>query len=346
MPAKINPSIIPTNNLYHSQFLKHLIRFPYFKKELKASNHSNNKIPIKVYIINNEIINNLKQKYDLKKVINEYLNNLLNNICYANVDQYYPQISKILNEKYIGYINNIKQLETTGAIQFNENEKKLNLKNLDKHQSKFIYIDNIEIIDENFALFLNQIFNNSLRLLLTYYVVIEKKILLIINVNQSFIYEIANFNQNGNDIIIEYLIEVKYEPIFQNIDISKYIFDTFVKYGIEKLILMGKTINIGNNIFISFHQVKNNLRNSLNIQNQNNEINKNNYPNNISNLQTQTMNPNPIANQIPQNILHNSYLSKSVAPSFHESFDQMNPIDSSQQPFYLIDSGFYHLEIL
>jgi len=343
MPAKINPSIIPTNNLYHSQLLKHLIRFPYFKKELKASNHSNNKIPIKVYIINNEIINNLKQKYDLKKVINEYLNNLLNNICYANVDQYYPQISKILNEKYIGYINNIKQLETTGSIQFNENEKKLNFKNLDKHQSKFIYIDNIEIIDENFALFLNQIFNNSLILLLTYYVVIEKKILLIINVNQSFIYEIANFNENGNDIIIEYLIEVKYEPIFQNIDISKYIFDTFVKYGIQKLISMGNTINIGNNIFISFHQVKNNLRNSLNIQNQNNEINKNNYPNNISNLQTQTMNPNPIANQIPQNILHNSYLSKSVAPSFHESFDQMNPIDSSQQPFYLIDSGFYHL---
>ena len=117
----------------------------------------------------------------------------------------------------------------------------------------------------------------------------------------------------------------------------------FVKYGIQKLISMGNTINIGNNIFISFHQVKNNLRNSLNIQNQNNEINKNNYPNNISNLQTQTMNPNPIANQIPQNILHNSYLSKSVAPSFHESFDQMNPIDISQQPFYLIDSGFNHL---
>ena len=277
--AQINPNIIPTNNLYQSEFLKHLIRFPFFKKEIKASNYSFHKIANKAYIINNEIINKLKLIYDLKKVINVDLFNILNNITYSNVEQNYPQISKILYEKNIGYINNIKQLETTGAIQFKENERKLNYKYLYNNFPMITYIDNIELIDENFALFLNRTFNNSLMMFQTHYVAREEKILMIINVNQSFIYEIASFNQIGGDFNVEYLIKVKYDPMIQNTDIVNYLFNIFATNGIQKLIMMGNTINIGNNILINFHQIKNNLNQSLNIKNSKSENNKNIYTN-------------------------------------------------------------------
>ena len=209
IPAQTNPNIIQTNNIYQSEFLKHLIRLPIFNKEIKASSYSQQKILKKAYIINNEIITILKQKYDLKKVVNKDLNNFLININYSNIDQYYPEICKILHEKNIEYINSIKQLETTGAIQFSEREKKLDYKYLYNNQPNFLFIDNIEIIDENFAKFLNQKFNNSIKMLQTYYVAIEEKILLIICVNQSFIYEIVSFNQNGGDYLFDYLLEIK-----------------------------------------------------------------------------------------------------------------------------------------
>ena len=141
------------------------------------------------------------------------------------------------------------------------------------------YIDNIELIDENFALFLNRTFNNSLMMFQTHYVAREEKILMIINVNQSFIYEIASFNQIGGDFNVEYLIEVKYDPMIQNTDIVNYLFNIFATNGIQKLIMMGNTINIGNNILINFHQIKNNLNQSLNIKNSKSENNKNIYTN-------------------------------------------------------------------
>ena len=328
MPTQVNPNINQTNSLYQSEFLKHLIRLPIFKKEIKASNYSQHKILNKAFIVNNEIINILKRKYDLKKVVNEELNNFLNNnVNYTNVDQNYQKMCTILHEKNIGYINQIKQLETTGAIQFTEKEKNLDWKYLYNNQPNFLFIDNIEIIDENFAKFLEQKFNNSIKMLQTYYVAMEEKILLIIYANQSFIYEIASFSQNGGDYLFEYLLEVKNGQNFANIELAKYIFNILTSNGIHRLILMGNQIPIGNNIFITFHPVKNNTRDNLNKQNPNNAANKNIYPNDNNNLQTQIMNQNLIANKIHQNNLFKKSLSQSVAPT----------------SYYLIDSEFYKL---
>jgi len=344
IPIQINPNNIPTNNSYQSEFLKHLIRFPFFKRELKASNYSSQKNLNKAHIINKEIIKNLKQNYDLKKVINESLNHLSNNVNYGNADQYYPLISKFLNEKNIEYINQIKQLETTGTIQFNENEKKLDYKYLNNNQPNLLYIDNIEIIDENFALFLKQKFNNSLMMLPIYYVAKEEKILLIIDVNQTFIYEITSLSPNGGDIIVEHLIEVKCEQNFEKLGLVNYIVNYLAQNEMQKLLLMKNSIPIGNIFSIKFHQIKNNsLEIGFNFENQKNEINKKYYPINNNTLQAQAKNQSHRDNLIYQNNLFNkSSLSNSVAPIIHGSFD-INPTYTSQQTFYLIDSGFSKL---
>ena len=67
--------------------------------------------------------------------------------------------------------------------------------------------------------------------------------------------------------------------MIQNTDIVNYLFNIFATNGIQKLIMMGNTINIGNNILINFHQIKNNLNQSLNIKNSKSENNKNIYTN-------------------------------------------------------------------
>ena len=298
-----------------------MIRLPIFKKEIKASNYSPHKILNKAYIVNNEIINILKQKYNLKKVVNEDLNTFLININYANTDQYYPEMCKILHEKNIWYINNIKQLETTGAIQFSEKEKNLDCKYLYNNQSNFLYIDNIEIIDENFAAFLNQKFNHGIKILQAYYVVIEENILLIIYVNQSFIYEIVSLSQNGGDYLFEYLLEVKSGQNFEKIELAKYIFHILTSYGIQKLILKGNTIDIGNNIFITFHQIKNSLNQSVNIKNTKSENKQNIYQNKHSNSKSHS-NYNFLDNHITNPSQQSNYLIK----------DELNNIDNNKEP--------------
>ena len=328
IPAQVNPNINQTNNLYQSEFLKHLIRLTILKREIKALNALPHKTLNRAYIVRNEIITNLKKKFELNKVVTEDLNNLLNNVTYANADQYYPQISKILYEKNIGYINNIKQLETTGAIQFSEKEKNLKLNS----QSNFLYIDNIEIIDENFAIFLNQKFNNSINMLLTYYTVTEEKILLIINLKQTYIFEIASLNQNNGDITIEYLMEVKYISRIQNINIANYIFNILVAYGIKKLMSIPNPIMIENNILITFHPINNNFGQGLNIENI-----KNNSHKNINNLPRRNIQRSISAqntNVFPRNFVNSNSLSRSVYMSNDETMNSNIP-NTIQKSYYL-----------
>ena len=97
-------------NIYDSEFLKHILRNIYLKKELFSQNNIfQNKIN-QAYIINSSLINKLKQIYNLKDII-AYLDNnqLLSGLTYNNFDDNYPRISKFLNEKQTNYINIIKK---------------------------------------------------------------------------------------------------------------------------------------------------------------------------------------------------------------------------------------------
>ena len=147
---KLKYSLLKQNNLIEKKPLK-----------LDISNLTTINIK-KAYIIKKDIINKLKRIYNINEVIN-YLNNnhQLNEINYKNLEANYQNLSKFLNENQINYINNIKQIENKANIKFNENEGILVIKTLN-NKSNLKYIDDFEIIDRDFAEFLNKTFNNTI----------------------------------------------------------------------------------------------------------------------------------------------------------------------------------------
>ena len=121
------------------------------------------------------------------------------------------------------------------------------------------YIDNFEIIDTGFAIFLQKYFYQKLKLPLITFCIAENFILLMINYNNEFFYEIANFNLNCN-LSIEYLIHFKNNK-FTNINqFNNYIFQFFIKNGIQKLISSGNPIKTENgSVIFDIYHINNNL---------------------------------------------------------------------------------------
>ena len=93
------------NNRYDSEFLKHLIKFFFFKQELtKPINLQINKL-YKSFLVNNKVIEKLKDIYNLNGIISILYNcNLLTGINFQNCEQSFPQISSFLNQNYPNYI--------------------------------------------------------------------------------------------------------------------------------------------------------------------------------------------------------------------------------------------------
>lgn len=281
-----------TNNsiskpMYQSEFLKHLIRFPFSKQELISPFDFHNNLN-KVYLIKKEVIGKLKEIYSLKKLFEILsINNLLVGISYQNCDSNYSKISKYLNENKSNYINGIKKIEIPGVINFNEIENSFTTKYIDNNPN-LNYIDGFEIIDQEFASFLNQKFYNGLKMFICYYSTIENKILLIINLNQtSYIYEIVSINQDGGDIIIEYLIElkkIKNDTTYDIDSLINFVFQTIRTNGIDKLIKNENLISIDDNLVLSFHPINKafnkNIKKSNFIQLQNKGNNLSNHHDN------------------------------------------------------------------
>ena len=240
------------------------------KKEYFSEIKARTQIPLKLknyskisftqaYIINKEIINKLKQNYNLNGVIS-YLNNnqQLNEINYQNFNENYSKISEFLNENQTNYINSIKQNERQTKIKFNEHEGSFVLKKLNNNND-LKYIDSIEIIDKDFANYLYQIFNNNIAIYKIDYIKIESKIFLIIYYNRNFIYEISSLNEN--DIMtIEYLIEIKKNNMTNDINkLNNYIVNVLLENGIQHLISYGNPINIENRLIFNLLAIKENL---------------------------------------------------------------------------------------
>ena len=96
---------------------------------------------------------------------------------------------------------------------------------------------------------------------------------MIIDFDQTFIYEIIGTNQDKSDMIVEYLIEVlitiKGKSFSYNTtSLNQLIFKYLSTNGIKKLIIMSKNnfITIDNNISLKFHPI-----NKLHEQNTNSE---------------------------------------------------------------------------
>ena len=127
------------------------------------------------------------------------------------------------------------------------------------NNSNLIYIDDFELIDEEFAQYLFQMFNHCLTFYKVDYAKINNKIFLIIYLNQNPIYEIIEIN-NNNIIRVLYLIEIMKNNIINNTyELSNYIGNVLLNNEINKLISYGNVINIGNNLSINLYAINNEI---------------------------------------------------------------------------------------
>ena len=252
-PVNMNAISFKTNNNiineYSSEYLKHLIRFAYLKKELhRPSNLFQNNFS-QAYIINSEIIDKLKKIYNLKElIINLDKNKILNEITYQNFDDNYLKISNFLNKNQVNYINSIKKIETENSIEFTENEKSLKIKYL-CNQIKLKYLNGFEIIDIRFATFLKKIFNNIVILPVIFAAITNNKILTIINEEERHYYEIFSLDPS-NILTFECLMQILVNKIVKDKNyLNGYILNFLIKNDLSSLKSKGNPISLENNNF-------------------------------------------------------------------------------------------------
>ena len=288
------PSITQTNQRYRSDILQHLIRFYFFKKELiSQTNNSQNGFCL-VNVINSQIIKKFKDIYHLKEIYEFIDNNIrLKGITYQNCDNNY---SLILEEIYkTAFLNNdqIRQYENKGGINFTEKENCLEIKKFN-NQPNLEYIEDFEIIDQNFAKFLNQKFGGKLIMTPACYSKIKDMIFMIIKLDKTYALEIVSSNPQDKAFIMDYLIEV----VTMNIPISSQslinsLHSYFIKYEIK---YKRNTFYFNNNIPVVFDLHTKNKKlvdNSANMR-----VSQNN--NSISQIQSTTITdtaPNQMINK-------------------------------------------------
>ena len=217
-------------NKNNSEMLKNLFRFTYFKKELFYQ--SNSSTIFEGFIIKNEIINILKQRYNIFEIM-KFLenNNMLKGISFKNINSFYPSINNYLNNSKPAYMASIKQFEIRDNFSLIGNHGIFYPKYINNNIN-LKYIDKFEIIDKEFASFLSKIFNNHIDLLPINFVFKDGKIILAIKLKQNYIYEISSVN-NSDDIIFENLIEINNNI---NYNFNDYLFKIIFDKGVKKLI--------------------------------------------------------------------------------------------------------------
>jgi hypothetical protein len=127
-------------------FIKHLIKFIFFKKEIQSKTSLFQKGLTKVYAVNRKIILKLLNIFNINEIIrNLNKNKILDQITYFNFDKSY---FKILTFLYDNNINiNIEEIKLT------ENERVLAFHKL-SDQKNLPYLNDFELIDKSFVDFL------------------------------------------------------------------------------------------------------------------------------------------------------------------------------------------------
>ena len=294
-----NPAEDTKNNFnYSSEYLKHLIRTIYFKKEfLNPNSQFQNKI-IQVNLIRKDIINDLKTKFKLNEIILKIENNnsKLEDITYQYFENNYNLILQAINKSDTNYFNSIRQYDSPAAFNFTGEKSKLDYKYIN-NQDKLKYIDNFEIIDTGFATFLQNFFSKNIYLPAANLSIIENLILLIINSNNEFIYEIVSYDSRCV-LTIEFLMELKSSKFINRNQLNNYTFqnDTYneIKNGISSGIqIKDKNNNIIFNVYpINYNNLSNSINNNLTPE-------VNNNMQNVGNNYAQFKQSNIMNNNIP-----------------------------------------------
>ena len=105
-----NSNLPQTKNQYNSEFLYHLIKYVFFKKELFEKNVISTENNFNQgYLLKKELIKLLDERYNFNLLFKELKENkIIEEIEYKNYDENYSKISSFLNEKKTHYINTIK----------------------------------------------------------------------------------------------------------------------------------------------------------------------------------------------------------------------------------------------
>ena len=274
----INLSNINSNN-DKNEFIKQLIRFAFFKKELKYLNNLSEKYVVKGYLVKKNLIIKLKKLYNFKSIIESLENHkLLEEINYQNFEKKYNNISQFFKKNESN--DDIIKKENKD-LNFNNEEDNLKSNCIDNIQN-LKFISDFEIIDQTFSDFLNNIFENNIKIIKVNYAIIGEKILLMINYAQSIIYEIVSLLSTGK-FRVEYLIEIIETDIINNINaLNNCIFKIFLQNNIKTLSSLKNPIKYFPNIIFNIYPVfiLNNIKESFPnlkkyLENKNNKIYKN-----------------------------------------------------------------------
>ena len=258
-----NQSIWDTNNVLSNGMnnpglLKCLIKFIYFKRYLALCQNIN------AFLINKSVIYRLKKHFNLSKLYNNQDSNIksfLEGITYQNFEEYYPNIEQLINQyNNSSFANNNNQNPNSGPI-IDAHERTIFIKYYN-NLPNLKYIDNFEIIDLEFALFLNQVFNNSITLFNVECIKIDNKMLFIIKNFENSIYEMATLNKGGDGLVAEYLIEIltfnnNMMPSMNNSNLQN-----LLKNNIDNIINSNNPHYLGN-ITFNLHKIKPNLNQSF-----------------------------------------------------------------------------------
>ena len=232
-------------------FIKHLIKFSFFKKEIQSKTSSFQKGLTKVYAVNRKIILKLLNIFNINEIIrNLNKNKILDQITYFNYDKSY---FKILTFLYDNNINiNIEEIKLT------ENERVLAFHNL-SDQKNLPYLNDFELIDKSFVDFLKLNIKGITFRQVNFGIINHNKIFLAIEFGEKFFYEIFHLNKELN-YIFEYLIKNEKSKFFgEQSALNNLIFGFLCKKPLLNFNNNKRKneIKLDDNIILNFYQINN-----------------------------------------------------------------------------------------
>ena len=295
----------PNNNINNAEISllhSHLLKYEFSKKEYCIPN---SKFKIAFAIDYNLIKKLIDFNNSIKTIGNP--NNQVKEINYQNAI-----INNQLNSNAINNFN-IRGTSIQDITNLNSEINNFSILQMFNKQPNILYINNFVLIDQEFLAFLLQKINKNIKTCLVYYILIRNKFLMVLKLEQTFMYQISSFNNNEN-FIAEYIIFSNYPTI----DISGYILKIISIYEIQSIINMSMPIFLGNNIPIYIYQINNNNQNQIaNVQNKNigESLNKFGLEKIISDdINAKTYFTRSHSNQIPLKFNNNQPFTKSINP--------------------------------
>ena len=232
-------------------FIKHLIKFSFFKKEIQSKTSLFQKGLTKVYAVNRKIILKLLNIFNINEIIrNLNKNKILDQITYFNFDKSY---FKILTFLYDNNINiNIEEIKLT------ENERVLAFHKL-SDQKNLPYLNDFELIDKSFVDFLKLNIKGITYRQVNFGIINHNKIFLAIEFGEKFFYEIFHLNKELN-YIFEYLIKNEKSKFFgEQSALNNLIFGFLCKKPLLNFNNNKRKneIKLDDNIILNFYQINN-----------------------------------------------------------------------------------------